>query len=190
MGNISKPHSAELDGRCWLVSWLPCKITVTTKGLTFPRRQESEKKQLIEMKITSTNCWVRITWKSERKQTSPEKGNWRILRGNWWFSVRANTPITKGNWHFQVASDYCLFLFYRFLFVGEWSSPPRMRLSGGQFPNFYVDFSDIRWGHGFKYVEVLDLFGSLCHASENSCNLHCFLFKLVYTQLINEHFIL
>lgn len=139
MGNISKPHSAELDGRCWLVSWLPCKITVTTKGLTFPRRQESEKKQFIEMKITSTNCWVGITWKSERKQTSPEKGNWQILRGNWWFSVR--------------------------VFV-------------------------IRWGHGFKYVEVLDLFGSLCHASENSCNLHCFLFKLVYTKLINEYFIL
>ena len=139
MGNISKPHSAELDGRCWLVSWLPCKITVTTKGLTFPRRQESEKKQLIEGKISSTNCWVRTTWKSERKQTSPEIGNWRILCGNWWFSMRANTSITRGNWHFQVAGDYCLFHFYRFLFVGGWSSPRGMRLSGGQFPNL------LRW---------------------------------------------
>ena len=142
------------------------------------------------MKITSTNCWVRITWKSERKQTSPEKGNWRILRGNWWFSVRANTPITRGNWHFQVASDYCLFHFYRFPFVGEWSSPPRMRLSGGQFPNLLRWFFCYPLRSLFQIRWSFDLFGSLCHASENPCNLHCFVFKLVYTQLINEYFTL
>ena len=38
MGNTSKPHLAELDGRCWWVPWLLCKITVTKKGSTFPRR--------------------------------------------------------------------------------------------------------------------------------------------------------
>ena len=36
MGNTSKPHLAELDGRCWLVSWLPCKITVIKKVQRFP----------------------------------------------------------------------------------------------------------------------------------------------------------